>query len=123
MKMFFGVLALLSLIGASSYAGISDIGSGWLVTSVDVSTRIATPIPQSNLSGRYEVRIESTAGFGVAVGTSATVTYAVGGWIVDDSTQALSTLTLPLPSGTTIWGIAEPQASTGIVTFRVIEIK
>lgn len=129
-RIILSVLVLLFLIsGVSAVEDVREVARNWAVASVDIGTNNARAIyatdTSANLSGRYRIVIENTHGiYDVSLGTHNAFTYATG-WILKSTPTAsgLGMVDLPLPSGTTVYGLGQANALSSSVTVKVMEFK
>jgi len=117
----FGVLLGLSILWGAS-TEIETPASVMLVNSVGVSTNTATAIytGSTDLVGRTKIVIKNAdATYDVFIGTHSGVTVLTG-FKLNESTDSI---TLPLGSNFTLYGLGEANASDGTIDLDVIEIK
>ena len=79
-----------------------------------------TAIPTTALTGRYKMVIQNAnASFNLYIGTSSAITFSNAFAVIKNST----TIELPLSQNVPLFGLGEPNASTGTIDTRVIEYK
>ena len=122
------LLFIASLLTTNCFAAteIKEVARDWAVGAVSVSTNTVGAITATgvNFSGRYQIRIINTDNiYDISIGTHSAFTYA-GGFIVTNSTDAATSIvTLPLNSGTTVYGLGQANSGLGSINIRVLEFK
>jgi hypothetical protein len=119
-KLLFFVVLLATPIYSAT--GVKESATGFVASAVSISSNSATAIPATALAGRFKVIIQNTGTYDVYIGSHSGVTTA-NGFLVSASTAGYhSKLEFPVPSGKTIYGLAESHHS-GSATIRILEIK
>ena len=121
----FAALIFIPSFVASATQEIKEVAKGWGTRTVSVSTVNVTLIAggSTGLAGRYQTRVQNADFFHIAVGTYSTFTYAEGFIVTRASEAATAVITLPLPSGTSIYGLGQGNSSDGTIDVRVIDLK
>lgn len=127
-KIIFAVVGLFIFVAsANSVEDVREVARDWAVASINVGTQNVTALyagTTQNLSGRYRIVIENIDGFyDVALGTHSSFTYGNGWVLKSTNSHCLSSIDLPLPSGTTVYGRGQANAVSSSVTVKVIEFK
>lgn len=124
------VVSFLGYLAGRSFAvdDVREVYRGWESGPVDVSSGTATALAENsvNFSGRYKLWVLNKSGVDIGIATwAATSAYYDNLWLIHSTATANGwpIVELNLPSGTTAYGLAPGNATSGTRRVQVMEFK